>query len=89
MAVGDRLGVHRQMRVVELFGLLLSVVCWRDLARLSGVDRSTITRWVHGTSAVSHSVIRMLELSRELKDMASIIRVRWRLPPGLGLEDQP
>ena len=84
-----RLGVHRQMRVVELFGPLLSLVCWRDLAQLCGVDRTTVTRWAAGTTEVPHAVIRLLELSREPKDMASVIRVRWCLPPGLGLEDQP
>ena len=65
--MGGRLGVHRQMRVVELFGLLLSLVCWCDLARLCGVDLTTVTRWVAGTVGVPHAVIRLLELMRDIR----------------------
>jgi hypothetical protein len=66
MAVGDRLGVHRQMRVVELFDPLLSLVCWRDLC---GVDRSTVHRWLKDETAVPHAVIRLLETRQKVGEL--------------------
>jgi DNA-binding transcriptional regulator YiaG len=52
-----------------------------DIARFAGVDRSTITRWVHGTVAVPVAVIRLLELVRDLQDLTTSTGVRYQ--PGL------
>jgi hypothetical protein len=61
----------------------LFLVCWRDLAQLCGVDRSTVTRWVAGTVAVPHSVVRLLELMLEVRELSGRCRVYWNAPPDL------
>jgi len=58
-----------------------------DLAYLCGVDRSTVTRWVSGTTSVPHAVVRLLEIMLELSELAGRCKVRWNSPPGL--EDAP
>lgn len=54
-----------------------------DLAQMCGVDRTTVTRWVAGTTSVPHAVIRLLELMLEVRELAGRCRVFWNAPPEL------
>ena len=50
---------------------------------MCGVDRTTVTRWVAGTTAVHHAVVRLLELMLELKVLKGRCRVYWHAPSDL------
>ena len=52
-----------------------------EAARLCGVYRSSVQRWLSGDVPIPASVIRMLEYQRFIERGQRLIKVLWAEPP--------